>query len=154
MKAGVTKLQANVAPDKVFGPSTVQVNDKGDLTLVSFQVATDPSSPAADDAIKRMRENYIPSAFGGVPAKVYVSGQTAFNQDFYKLTDKYTPIVFAFVLGLSFLLLMLVFRSIVVPAKAIVMNLLSVGAAYGLIVLVSQKGFGADILGFQQVDYG
>ena len=152
VKSAIGKLQASVGQDKVFGPSTVQANDKGDLTLVSFQIATDPSTPAANDAIIRMREDYIPAAFNGVPAKIYVSGQTAFNQDFYKLTDKYTPIVFAFVLGLSFLLLMLVFRSVIVPAKAIIMNLLSVGAAYGLIVLVSQKGFGADILGFQQVD--
>ena len=64
----------------------------------------------------------------------------------------YTPIVFAFVLGLSFLLLMVAFRSIVVPLKAIVMNLLSVGAAYGLLVLVFQKGSGPSFFGFQQVD--
>ena len=68
------------------------------------------------------------------------------------MTDDYTPIVFTFVLGLSFVLLTLVFRSLVVPAKAIVVNLLSVGAAYGLMVVVFQEGIGASILGFQQVD--
>ena len=74
-----------------------------------------------------------------------VTGATAaITHDFNTLVDHYTPIVFAFVLGLSFLLLMVAFRSIVVPAKAIIMNLLSVGAAYGLIVLVFQKGYGAD----------
>ena len=62
------------------------------------------------------------------------------------------PIVFAFVLGLSFILLMIAFRSIVVPIKAILMNLLSVGAAYGLLVLVFQKGIGNELFGFQQVD--
>ena len=62
------------------------------------------------------------------------------------------PFVFAFVLGLSFVLLMVAFRSIVVPIKAILINLLSVGAAYGLLVLVFLKGVGADLLGFQQVD--
>ena len=66
--------------------------------------------------------------------------------------DRYAPIVFAFVLGLSFLLLMVVFRSVVVPAKAVLMNLVSVGAAYGLTVLVFQKGVGADLPGFQQVE--
>ncbi len=67
-----------------------------------------------------------------------------------RVVSDYTPLVFAFVLGLSFLLLMLAFRSIVVPIKAIIMNLLSVGAAYGLLVLVFQKGHGADLFGFQQ----
>jgi RND superfamily putative drug exporter len=67
------------------------------------------------------------------------------------MTDHYLPIVFAFVLGLSFVLLTLVFRSLVVPVKALIMNLLSVGAAYGLMVLVFQKGIGAGILGFQTV---
>jgi RND superfamily putative drug exporter len=87
-----------------------------------------------------------------VPAKVLVGGQTAFNKDFFDLTDRYMPIVFAFVLGLSFVLLTVAFRSVIVPIKAIVLNLLSVGAAYGLIVLVSLKGVGAGILGFQKVE--
>ncbi len=76
---------------------------------------------------------------------------TAENLDGYEMLEQYTPIVFAFVLGLSFILLMIVFRSIVVPIKAVIMNLLSVGAAYGLVVLVSQEGVGAGLLGFQQV---
>jgi putative drug exporter of the RND superfamily len=95
----------------------------------------------------------VPEAFNGVGgAEVNVGGQTALNQDFFDQVDRYTPIVFAFVLGLSFLLLLMVFRSIVVPLKAIVMNLLSVGATYGVMVLVFQEGFLADLLGFQQVD--
>ena len=87
-----------------------------------------------------------------------VGGDTAFVKDFFDISDTYTPLIILVVLGLSFLLLTVVFRSIVVPVKAIIMNLLSVGAAYGLIVLVFQKGgpaFGesiANFLGFQQVD--
>ena len=77
---------------------------------------------------------------------------TAFATDFFDIVGRFTPIVFVFVLGLSFVLLTLVFRSIVIPAKAILMNLLSVGAAYGLLVLVFQEGVGADLLGFQQTD--
>ena len=79
-----------------------------------------------------------------------VTGGAAGNADFERAVETYTPIVFAFVLGLSFLLLMVAFRSIVVPINAILMNLLSVGAAYGLLVLVFQKGHGAGLFGFTQ----
>jgi RND superfamily putative drug exporter len=79
-----------------------------------------------------------------------VTGETAFNQDFFTLVADYTPIIVGFVLIMSFLLLLLAFRSVVVSAKAIVMNLLSVGAAYGLLVLVFQKGVGNEFFGFQQ----
>ncbi|HEY7466890.1 MAG TPA: MMPL family transporter, partial [Dehalococcoidia bacterium] len=150
--AAVDKLQGILAQDSVFGPATYETNADGTVGLLSVQMAVDPYIDEANSAIERLREDYIPQAFGGVNANVYVTGLTAINVDSIDVTSSYTPFVFAFVLGLSFVLLMLVFRSIVVPAKAIVMNLLSVGAAYGLIVLVSQKGFAADILGFQQVD--
>ncbi len=83
---------------------------------------------------------------------MYVTGDAAWNADYVAELNARTPVVFVFVLGLSFLLLMVVFRSIVVPLKAIVMNLLSVGAAYGLLVAVFQHGFGADLFGFQQTD--
>ena len=72
--------------------------------------------------------------------------------DFNERLTTYLPIIFAFILGVSFVLLLVVFRSIIIPIKAIIMNLLSVGAAYGLMVLVFQKGVGADIFGFQQID--
>lgn len=79
-----------------------------------------------------------------------MGGVTAEATDFYGIVDVCTPVVFAFVLGLSFILLMLVFRSIAIPIKAIIMNLLSVGATYGLLVLAFQKGVGTDLLGFQR----
>jgi RND superfamily putative drug exporter len=100
----------------------------------------------------------LPSAFAGTDAEVLVGGDSAFVKDFFDISDTYTPLIILVVLLLSFCLLTVVFRSLVVPAKAIVMNLLSVGAAYGLIVLVFQKGglaIGktiADAFGFQQVD--
>ena len=81
---------------------------------------------------------------------MYVGGPTAETVDAVNYITSWMPIVFALVLGSSFLLLMIVFRSIVVPIKAVVMNVLSVGAAYGLIVLVFQHGIGADLLGFQK----
>jgi RND superfamily putative drug exporter len=92
----------------------------------------------------------VPSAFGSLSDQVFVTGDTAFNSDFFDLVDTWTPLVFVFVLGLSFILLLIAFRSIVVPIKAILMNLLSVGAAYGLVVLVFQKGYLVDFFGFQQ----
>ena len=119
--------------------------------------ATDNSSEAAVDAITKLRETYVPQAFGP-DSGVLVGGDTATVKDFFDISAQYTPIIILLVLGLSFILLTVVFRSIVVPAKAIVMNLLSVGAAYGLIVLIFQKGgpsFAhsiANALNFIQVD--
>ena len=85
-------------------------------------------------------------------AEVFVGGDTAFYIDFFRVARDYTPFVFAFVLGVSFLLLTVVFRSIVVSLKSIILNLLSVGAAYGLLVLVFQEGVGNELLGFQKSD--
>ncbi|MBA2312030.1 MAG: MMPL family transporter, partial [Actinobacteria bacterium] len=151
-KAGIADLQSMLEEDGMFGPSQLRTNEAGDTTVVSAPIAADPSSRAATDAIERVRVDYVPQALAGAGVDVLVGGETAFNKDFFDLTATYTPIVFVFVLTLSFLLLTVVFRSIVVPIKAIIMNLLSVGAAYGLIVLVFQKGVGADLLGFQQVE--
>ena len=81
-----------------------------------------------------------------------VGGETSRDIDYFDTMDFWLPIVFAFVLGFSFVLLTVAFRSIVVAAKAIVLNLLSVGAAYGLLVLVFEKGVGNELLGFRQVD--
>ncbi|RIK46565.1 MAG: hypothetical protein DCC58_02740 [Chloroflexi bacterium] len=152
VQAGVTKLLAELQADGHYGQATTEVNPAGDLTLIEAPMTTDANAPASYAAIQRLRNNLIPTAFDNTPAEnaVYVTGVTAFNQDFNEMIETYTPIVFAFVLGLSFILLMLAFRSIVVPLKAILMNLLSVGAAYGTMVLVFQKGFLNGIFGFQQ----
>ena len=133
-------------------PPSLQVNDQGDLALLTLPFPGEPNSRAATEKMIRLRDTYIPAAFDGVPVEVHVGGVTAEATDFYGIVDAYTPIVFAFVLGLSFILLMLVFRSIVIPIKAIIMNLLSVGATYGLLVLVFQKGVGTDLLGFQHAE--
>ncbi len=152
VRAAIERLKTNVSADSVFGPSRFEANRAADLGLVSFQLAADPNAIEATDAIERLRTQYIPNAFHNVDASVFVGGLAAENLDGYELTQQYLPIVVAFVLGLSFLLLLIVFRSIVVPAKAIVMNLLSVGAAFGLIVLIFQKGVGNEIFGFAQVE--
>jgi putative drug exporter of the RND superfamily len=127
-----------------------QWNEANNLALIRVTLGVPPNDQRAYDLVDELRDTIIPQSFAGSDADdVLVSGETAFNADFFSLVDEWTPVVFAFVLGLSFILLMLAFRSIVVPAKAIVMNLLSVGAAYGLLVLVFQKGYGADFFGFQ-----
>jgi RND superfamily putative drug exporter len=150
--AGVDRLKSSLAADGSFGAVTYERNDPGDLALLEVPVRGDPNSDEAQAAVKRLRNQYVPAAFDGAPARVLVGGAIAANIDSFDMLRFYTPIVFLFVLGLSFLLLMTVFRSIVVPIKAVVMNLLSVGAAYGLLVLVTQEGVGANLFGFQQVE--
>jgi RND superfamily putative drug exporter len=125
-------------------------SESGEVALAEVTLSIAANDPRTDQVIADLREEIVPEAFEGTGADVYVTGQTAFNYDFTVLVEDYTPIVFGFVLTMSFLLLLVAFRSVVVAAKAILMNLLSVGAAYGLLVLVFQKGIGNDVLGLQQ----
>ncbi|MGH9266999.1 MAG: MMPL family transporter, partial [Acidimicrobiales bacterium] len=149
----VTRLVELLRADPFLGEPRAEANPAGDLTLISAPLAGDPAGEQAVDTIARVRDDYVPQArAAGGARQILVGGETAFNVDFFEITATYMPIVFAFVLGLSFLLLTVAFRSVVVPLKAIVLNLLSVGAAYGLIVAVFQKGVGAGVLGFQQVE--
>ncbi len=152
VQQAIVGLQGTLATDRAFGPSTLQVNAAGNLALVSVPVSGDPNGEDAFAAIRQLRADTIPAAFAGVDAQVLVGGPTAGAVDFFDLTARYTPIVFAFVLGLSFLLLMMVFRSVVIPLLGVLLNLLSTGAAYGLLVLVFQHGVAAGIFGFQQVE--
>jgi RND superfamily putative drug exporter len=150
IRSAFFRLNELAMADGSFGTGTTTPNKAGNLDLYSLPLRGDPNSPAAYDAIRRLRSILIPEAFAGTRARVVVGGATAGAVDFFALTHRYTPLVFLFVLGLSFLLLMLVFRSIVVPITSIILNLLSVGAAYGLVVLVNQKGVGAGLFGFQK----
>jgi len=152
VQAAIERLTAAMDSDPIFGPVTTEVNEAGDLQVLSALIAADPFEAAAYDAIDRLRDDYVPAAFAGVDAEVLVGGDSATADDMFTMIAKYTPIVFAFVLGFSFILLLLVFRSIVVPIKAIVMNLLSVGATYGVLVLVFQHGVGNELLGLQHTE--
>ena len=148
-------LQSN--PEILSDPSAAALaalltNTHGNLTVIAIPVPGAPSGAEAFDLIERLRDEYIPTAFAGVPAEAHVGGISAEFLDFDTQLSAYLPIIFAFILGVSFILLLVVFRSIVIPIKAIIMNLLSVGAAYGLMVLVFQKGVGADLFGFQQIE--
>lgn len=150
VQAGVTRLNDLVEADPLLERGTFEANPAGDLGRLTIPLKADASSEAAARTIERLRTIIVPAA--GIPANVYVGGPSAINVDFFHLVDIWQPVVFVFVLALSFVLLMVVFRSLIVPVKAIILNLLSVGAAYGLVVLVSQHGVGAGILGFQQVE--
>jgi RND superfamily putative drug exporter len=150
--SGIARLKAAVARDPAFGPVQEQVSASGDLALVSVQVNGDAQGDLAIAKVRELRADLVPQAFGDTAGSVYVTGATAGNIDYIDIVNGYFPWVVALVLGLSFVLLLIAFRSIVIPAKAIVMNLLSVAAAYGLITLVSLHGVGAGLLGFQQVD--
>ena len=148
----LTKLLSNDPQGAFDTPDPLEVNGPRDLALLSVPVNGDADSEFARSAIVRLREDYVPRAFAGVPAEVVVGGASAGSEDFRALARSSAPLVFSFVLALSFILLMLVFRSIVVPLKAIILNMLSVGAAYGLLVAVFQKGWGNGIFGFQRAD--
>ena len=148
------ELSLDADPDKAFAPPRpLETNDAGDLALLSVPVVGDVSGEATVRAVRRLRDVYIDSAFRGVPGvEVLVGGQTAGAIDYYDVASTYQPWVIAFVLALSFVLLLVAFRTIVVPIAAILMNLLSVGAAYGILVLVFQKGVGNEIFGFPQTE--
>jgi len=152
VQAAIDDLRARIAQDDGFGATTVEKNDAGDLALVSTIPVGDPQGDEAHHAIRRLRHEHIPAAFAGTDANVLVTGETASTEDMFNNIETNTPRVFLFVLGLSFVLLLIVFRSIVVPVKALLMNLLSVGATYGLLVLVFQHGVGNELFGFKQVD--
>ena len=152
VQEAIARFQRIVANEPAFGPASEEVNAAGNLALVSVPLRGDPNSPGSYDAVRRIRSEMVPTAFSSSPVHVVVGGDTASAVDFFALTHQYTPIVFAFVLGLSFVLLMVAFRSIVLPILSILLNLLSVGAAYGLVVLVNQKGIGGSLFGFQKAN--
>lgn len=152
-QAAIAALQDKLANDHIFAAVNVVPAPDKNMAVIYARNAGDAESIEAMDAVTRIRTVYIPATFADTKAKAMVTGESAFMVDYNQITNNYTPIIFIFVLALSFVVLMLAFRSIVIPATAIIMNLLSVGAAYGLIVLVFQKGVGASILGFTQVAF-
>jgi uncharacterized membrane protein YdfJ with MMPL/SSD domain len=152
VQGAIRKLRTELAHDPVFsGGSDLRYSSNGDLAAIGVLVAGDRTGPGTLDAVRHLRSTTIPQAFEGTDARVLVGGDTADNLDFIDAMNAWLPIVFVFVLGLSFVILTVVFRSLVVAGVSIVMNLLSVGAAYGLVILVFRHGIGAGLFGFQRV---
>jgi uncharacterized membrane protein YdfJ with MMPL/SSD domain len=130
----------------VGGPE-IRVNDQATVAEVSMPLAGDGENQRSKDALSSLRGDLIPAAFDGTGAQVHVAGDTASSVDWQDSLEAHLPLVFGFVLTLAFLLLLFTFRSVVVPMTSIVLNLLSVGAAYGLLVLVFQENLGESLIG-------
>jgi RND superfamily putative drug exporter len=151
-QAGLTRLRAELSADRDFAAAALTLESDRGIAVASLPLSVEPTSERASAAIDRLRDDYIPRAFGSTADRVFVGGAPAEARDSFAVNTSWLPIVIAFVLALSFLLLLVAFRSITIPLTAIVVNLLSVGAAYGILVLVFQNGVGADLLGFTQVE--
>jgi RND superfamily putative drug exporter len=115
--------------------------------LINVVPTTAPQDAATTELVSTLRDDVIPAAIAGTALDVTVTGTAAANIDFTDFLARRTPIFFAAVLALSFLLLMVVFRSLLVPLKAVIMNILSIAAAYGVLVAIFQWGWGADVIG-------
>ena len=143
------QLNNRLVDEGSFGVGTIQTSTRDGVALLTSPVRGDVVGGAAVSAVRDLRKNVIPSMFGDSGAKVYVGGITAENVDYFDAVTNPTPYVLLFVLGLSFILLTIAFRSIVVALVSVLLNLLSVGAAYGLLTLVFLYGDGASLFGFQ-----
>jgi uncharacterized membrane protein YdfJ with MMPL/SSD domain len=152
VRTGIARLGERLASEGPFGRAVAERNPAGDLTVLTVPIQGDPLDPDAVDAVRELRSEHIPAAFADPGVEALVAGDTAESIDQSDTMNDWLPIVFTFVLSLSFVLLTIAFRSLVVAGKAIAVNLLSVGAAYGLLVLVFQEGVGNELLGFPQVD--
>jgi putative drug exporter of the RND superfamily len=148
----LASLLGRLEQDPEFAAESANIEEGGDLVIASVPLNAEGSTEEASAAVDRIRAEYVPQAFGAASDQVLVGGLPAENRDYFALIGTWLPIVIAFVLALTFVLLTLGFRSIVISLTAIAVNLLSVGAAYGLLVLVFQEGVGADLFGFGQVD--
>jgi putative drug exporter of the RND superfamily len=121
--------------------------ERGNAAIIRVQPTTSPQDKATQDLVHRLRAHVVPVAVAGTDLTVKVGGATAAVIDFSEYTGARLPWFIATVLVLSFLLLTVVFRSLLVPLKAVIMNLLTVGATYGVLVAVFQWGWGADLIG-------
>ena len=129
-------------------PVAVTPSHDGKASMISFTMSGSQNDEANRAIVRQARSELAPAIFGGMPGvRTYVSGDAAFTVDVTKTYADGIPLIFLFVLGLSFLLMLVAFHSIVIPIKAILLNLLSTAAAYGVLVLVLQDGYLAKFLG-------
>jgi uncharacterized membrane protein YdfJ with MMPL/SSD domain len=130
----------------------VDIDTNAAKTVASITIATegDGTDSASNAALTALRDDIIPLTIGAVPeSEVAVTGTTAYTRDFKQQMKTVAPLVFGFVLLFAFGLMLVSFRSVVIAAKAVLLNMLSVGAAYGVLVLVFQHGWGKGLLGFE-----
>jgi uncharacterized membrane protein YdfJ with MMPL/SSD domain len=153
VQRGIEEMKAAaLKTGEMANPITVEVNPDKTVAVVDIPLAGNGTDAKSEHALATLRDDVIPSTIDRVSGtETNVSGVTAGSKDFSDTMTARLPIVFAFVLGLAFILLLVTFRSIVVPLKAIVLNLLSVGASYGILKLVFQDGHGEGLLDFQSL---
>ncbi len=131
------------------GSSALRISKDKEVAELQVPLVGDGTDDRSEAALAQLRDELIPQTVGAVDGvSADVGGETAGSKDFNDLLAERVPFVFAFVLGAAFLLLLFSFRSLVIPITAIVLNLLSVGAAYGLVVWIFQDGHFEDLLGF------
>jgi putative drug exporter of the RND superfamily len=131
-------------------PASIVVPKKGltdTISTVSFKSTTSPQDVKTTDLVKHLRNNVLPPLYHGTSDRIYVYGQTAIYVDFAKVLTAKMPLFIGAVVGLSFILLLIAFRSVVVPLTAALMNLLAAGASFGVIVAIFQWGWASDALG-------
>ena len=151
VRGDLAKLRRRLAADPRFGAGTIESSTVLPVSMLSVPVRGDETGNKAIAAVRDLRKHVVPAELAGSGARVYVGGRTAENADYFDAVTNPTPFVLAFVLGFSFLVLIVAFRSLVVALISILLNLLSVGAAYGLLTLVFIHGVGSGLLGFQHV---
>lgn len=142
-------VDAVVADQGIASITPPDVNpEAGVATLLAFPT-TSPQDNETLETIQRLRAEVFPSVLDASPARAHIGGLTATSADIGDRINSRLPLFISAVLGLSFLLLMMVFRSVLVPLKAALLNLLSIGAAYGVLVMVFQWGWGAGLIGLE-----
>jgi uncharacterized membrane protein YdfJ with MMPL/SSD domain len=151
VRTAIAKLRHDaVATGQFHEPTSVTVNPQGTIALVSLPIAGSGTDTASTQALQTLRDDVVPTSVGTLPGSdVGVAGLAANSVDFNSQMKHAAPFVFAFVLAFAFVLLLITFRSIVIAVKAVVLNLLSVAAAYGVLVLIFQHGWGKGLLGFE-----
>ena len=148
---GLRRLVGEIDEDGRFTLTGVKTSADGTLLVAQLVQEPEAYSDQARTAVLDLRDALVPQAFAGSPASVYVGGSTANSIDAIDLTDTYLWVVVGAVLLLSFVLLLIAFRSLLVSVTAVAMNLLSVGAAFGVLTLVFQDGLGSRLLGLTRV---
>jgi RND superfamily putative drug exporter len=129
-------------------PQSVAVRPLGsDLTFVTFKSTTSPQSEKTYQLVRHLRADVLPPLYQATNNHIYLYGDTAINVDFAKVLSRKMPLFIGVVVGLSFLLLLIAFRSLVIPATAAVMNLLAVAGSFGVVVAIFQWGWGSEALG-------
>jgi RND superfamily putative drug exporter len=141
-----------VATGQMSGPIIQAVSPDRKVAVVTISLAGNGTDSRSTAALNILRNRVIPGTVGGLPGThAYVTGLTAGSVDFNHVMKSHLPLVFGFVLGLAFLLMLVTFRSVVIPLMTIVLNVLSVSAAYGLMVLIFQHGYLRSALGAQNI---